>query len=95
MTEPLIGITPDCSDLDVVVAFWRQALQFVDSDKALGGDTFHTIFAPRGRSGLHHLTIQKVPETKTAKNRAHLDLFVNNADHEVERLTGSAPIGRS
>ena len=37
---------------------------------------------------LNHLTIQRVPEGKTAKHRLHLDLFVSDDGPEIERLVG-------
>ncbi len=43
-------------------------------------------FARMGRGGLHHLTVQRVSEHKSTKNRSHLDLFVDDADNEVQRL---------
>lgn len=42
--------------------------------------------APAGVGGLHHLTLQRVAEPKGTKNRAHLDLFVDDLDAEVARL---------
>lgn len=44
--------------------------------------------APKGRPGLHHLTLQQVPEPKTAKVRGHLDLFFTDLDAAVTRLEG-------
>jgi hypothetical protein len=40
------------------------------------------------RRPLNHLTLQRVPEPKTVKNRAHLDLFAGDVSAEVERLVG-------
>ena len=37
---------------------------------------------------VNHLTFQKVPEGKSAKNRVHLDMFVDDIAVEVERLVG-------
>ena len=40
----------------------------------------------RRTGGLHHLTLQRVTEPKAGKNRAHLDIFVDDLDSEVARL---------
>lgn len=87
MPESLIGITLDCAELDTVVAFWQEALGYVERRGESAGDrTFRTLFAPSDRGGLHHLTVQQVPERKSVKNRSHLDLFVEDVDAEVKRL---------
>ncbi len=49
---------------------------------------FHALVTPDG--GLHHLTLQRVPKSKTVKNRAHLDLFVDDLPAELARLAGIA-----
>lgn len=36
--------------------------------------------------GLHHQTLQRVPETNAIKSRVYLDLFVDDLDTEVVRL---------
>ena len=80
-----IGMTIDCVDLEAAAAFWKEALGY-DEPVALADDArFHALVSPRG--GLHHLTLQRVGEAKVAKNRAHLDVFVDDLDAEVERLT--------
>lgn len=79
-----IGVTIDCVDMRAAAAFWREALGY-DEPVALADDAqFHALVAPDG--GLHHLTLQRVEEPKTVKNRAHLDLFVDDLDAEVSRL---------
>ena len=85
MSEPLIGVTIDCSDLERSARFWSSALGFVDRGTDPDG-RYRTLFGPRGRAGLHHVSLQWVPETKVAKNRVHLDLYVADLDAEVERL---------
>ena len=81
-----IGLTIDCQDVAVVAAFWRDALGY-DEPRPVSDDApFHALVSPEG--GLHHVTLQRVSEAKTTKNRVHLDLFVDDLDHEVERLIG-------
>jgi catechol 2,3-dioxygenase-like lactoylglutathione lyase family enzyme len=85
MPDPLIGVTIDCSDLDRAARFWCAALGFEDRGSDPDG-RFRTLFGPRRQRGLHHVSLQRVPEAKTGKNRVHLDLYVPGLDAEVERL---------
>lgn len=74
-----IEFTLDCSDLDRMTKFWRDAAGFV-----VGG-----IIEGRYVSlGGHRvtLTLQRVDEPKVVKNRMHLDLLVDDLDSEVRRL---------
>ncbi|PVG84535.1 hypothetical protein DDE18_02725 [Nocardioides gansuensis] len=74
-----IELTLDCSDLDRMSQFWREAACFVVDGiiegryVSLGG---HPVT----------LTLQRVDEPKTVKNRMHLDLLVDDLDAEVRRL---------
>lgn len=81
-----IGVTMDCVDLVSAAAFWSAALGYDEPIPLADEAHFHALVAPEG--GLHHLTLQRVPEAKTTKNRVHLDLFVDDLDGEVLRLTG-------
>ena len=77
-------MTLDCVDVRAAAAFWKEALGY-NEPVALADDAqFHALVSPGG--GLHHLTFQRVDEPKTVKNRAHLDLFVDDLDAEVQRL---------
>ena len=67
------NITFDCDDALVVANFWSQALgRALDPD---GSSAYCSI----GGSDAERLTpawyFERVPETKTAKNRMHLDLI--------------------
>ena len=79
-----IGMTLDCQDVARVAAFWRDALGYDEPNPINPGEQFHALVSPEG--GLHHLTLQRVPDAKVGKNRAHLDLFVDDLDAEVARL---------
>jgi hypothetical protein len=77
-----IGITVDCREdaLDVLARFWAAALGYEKLLPFLLVDPANA--KPR-------LVFQVVPEPKTAKNRWHLDLYVEALDAlqpEVERL---------
>ena len=79
-----IGMTLDCVDLKAAADFWSEALGYDQPVELTEDAQFHPLVSPSG--GLHHLTLQRVPEAKSSKNRAHLDLFVADLSSEVERL---------
>ena len=86
MSRPLIGVTIDCNDLVALSNFWSDALGYPHQAPPDPTATFHTVFSP-DEQGLHHLTLQAVPEPRTAKVRIHLDLFVTDVAADVARLT--------
>jgi Glyoxalase-like domain len=83
MTSWIKSVTFDCEDALVVARFWAAALggeldEDATSDKAY-------VEAP-GWGGVN-LWFQRVPESKTAKNRMHLDLRApGSVADEVARL---------
>lgn len=79
-----VGMTLDCVDVRVAATFWKAALGYDEPVPYTEGAQFHALVSPNG--GLHHLTFQSVKEPKAVKNRAHLDLFVDDLDAEVSRL---------
>jgi predicted enzyme related to lactoylglutathione lyase len=74
-----IEFTVDCTDLEKTSEFWRAAAGSVEDGRAQGGCVSLT---GHGVS----LTLQQVAEPKTVKNRMHLDLLVEDPEHEVHRL---------
>lgn len=80
-----IGMTIDCIDVAAASRFWKEALDYVEPVPYTDGAQFHALVSPGG--GLHHLTFQQVAEPKIVKNRAHLDIFVDDLDAEVKRLS--------
>lgn len=90
--DPTIGMTLDCVDVRAASTFWKDALGYDEPVALADGAQFHALVSPGG--GLHHLTFQRVDEPKTVKNRAHLDVFVDDLDAEVQRLTdlGARPL---
>ena len=74
-----LEFTLDCSDLDQVAEFWQAAAGFV-VDGSIEGR--YVSLSGHGVA----LTLQRVPEPKTVKNRMHLDLLVDNLEQEVHRL---------
>ena len=74
-----IEVTLDCVDLDTTAAFWRAALGYDREDVVEGRFVSLTGDGPS-------LSLQRVPEPKTVKNRMHLDLLVDDVEAEVARL---------
>lgn len=77
---PLVGITIDCPDPEALAAFWGPFLGYErrpDQPQEEGGQ-YATLYKPTGLPGIHHVTFQQVPEPKTDKARAHLDLWVEH-----------------
>lgn len=85
MTLSVHSVTVDCDDVTRVSEFWSAALGL-----PLNPDPTQFMAAiNRSADGLPGMMFLKVPESKTAKNRMHLDLFVTEGfprDQEVARL---------
>ena len=64
-----VGVTIDCADPERIADFWQAALGFA---KRVGNGRPYITLSEGGGSSrmLNHLTIQRVPEAKTAKLRA-------------------------
>ncbi|MGI8625670.1 MAG: VOC family protein [Geodermatophilaceae bacterium] len=79
------SVTVDCDDVAKVAEFWSAALDIaLDPDPSPYLATLN-----RNGSDLPRFMFLKVPEAKTAKNRWHLDLLVENStprSQEVARL---------
>jgi predicted enzyme related to lactoylglutathione lyase len=74
-----IELTLDCTDLDAAARFWQAALGYAVEGVIEGR---YVSLAGDGPG----LTLQRVAERKTGKNRMHLDLLVAEVDAEVTRL---------
>ncbi len=89
MTARLRHVTVDCARWEPLVEFWSQALDFVeDPDNPNNpGDPEGLLISPRQDLGLLFIP---VPESKSVKNRLHLDVVPTNRtrDEEVDRLLG-------
>jgi hypothetical protein len=79
------NVVIDCADHDVVVPFWEAALGWTSRRV---NDQFVLLRAPDDRRVGFDILFQKVPEPKTAKNRAHIDFDAGDRDAEVARLVG-------
>jgi predicted enzyme related to lactoylglutathione lyase len=82
-------LTFDCTDASALAEFWAAVLgwnvYWDDDPEVLVAPTF-----PPPEGGAPKLLFIPVPETKSAKNRLHLDLGSKAAsrDSEVERVVG-------
>ena len=89
MTARLRHVTVDCARWEPLVEFWSQALDFVeDPDNPNNpGDPEGLLISPRQDLGLLFIP---VPESKSVKNRLHLDVVPTGRtrDEEVDRLLG-------
>jgi uncharacterized glyoxalase superfamily protein PhnB len=74
-----IEFTLDCTDLVATSEFWQAAVGFVVAGSV---PARYVSLSGHGVS----LTLQRVAEPKTVKNRMHLDLLVEDPAQEVDRL---------
>ncbi|MET9881634.1 VOC family protein [Streptomyces sp. NPDC006430] len=86
--NPVRHITFDALDPYGVAAFWSGVTGFpIHPDDAEGDDE---ILLDAGQPGVPGLLFIRVPESKTVKNRVHLDIQppTGTRDETVERLIG-------
>ena len=86
MALTVTALAFDCADAARLARFWAEVLgrevdQGADASFAAIG------LADPAAHDLHFL-FEQVPEGKTAKNRVHPDLLVDDLDAEVGRLVG-------
>lgn len=101
-----LAITMDCADPAAQSSFWSLALGYVPAPPPTGWDTWESWLAehdvpedewndgasicdPLGTGP--SISLLKVPEPKTAKNRLHLDLRVSGGRH-LDQATRRARI---
>ena len=83
-TLSAVGVVMDCADPVRLADFWEAAIGF--EVRTGDGDPYVTLSGSTLRRPLNHLTLQRVPEPKTVKNRTHIDLFAGDVQAEVDRL---------
>lgn len=76
-----LSISLDCNDLDAQEAFWTAALGYEEAGRA----EQHVSLRPTTGTG-PLLFLNLVPESKTVKNRMHLDWDVPDKESEATRL---------
>lgn len=79
------NVVIDVADHDVVVSFWASALGWTAHPI---NEQFVALRAPADEAIGFDILFQKVPEPKTAKNRAHIDFDAADPEAEVDRLIG-------
>jgi len=75
-------VTLDVVDPGLVAAFWSA---FLEAPVGASMDEGRFTFIP-GRNGMPTLCLHRVPESKTVKNRMHLDFQVEDLDVTTERV---------
>jgi predicted enzyme related to lactoylglutathione lyase len=81
MTNPSVAaITFDCADAATLGAFWAEVL-----GRTVAADASAEYANVPGSPPLMFFA---VPEGKTAKNRVHLDIAVDDLPTEVDRVVG-------
>ena len=76
------SVVIDCNDFERLSKFWQEALRYVPRDPPEEG--WVVLRDPSGANV--NVSLQKVPERRSGKNRLHLDLYTVDPDAEVERL---------
>ena len=84
MSLRLAHITLDCDDVPKVAGFWAAAL---DKEVDEGASEFFATI-DGANSDVPTMMFLKVPESKSTKNRMHVDLGADDRAAEVERLVG-------
>ena len=80
-TSLAIGLVLDCTDPVALAEFWAPALDYV----SVGEFGSYVALFPNSRPG-PKLLLQRVNESKVAKNRMHLDIEVPDIEAEAQRL---------
>ncbi|HEX6493646.1 MAG TPA: VOC family protein [Candidatus Dormibacteraeota bacterium] len=81
MSTERLGLVLDCTDPVALAPFWAAALEY----RFLGAVENYALLVPDGRPG-PKLLLQKVPETKSGKNRMHMDIETRDIEGEAARL---------
>ena len=71
----------NCADLEIMTTFWTEALGLTPSSRE-PGDDFRVLRGERV-----NLSLQVADTPVTARDQMHLDLYSDDADVEVARLT--------
>jgi predicted enzyme related to lactoylglutathione lyase len=81
------NLTFDCADPAALARFWGEALHLPVEVRNEDAFVVPEGWEPDGSAG-PRLLFQRVPESKTTKNRLHLDLTADDMGAEVRRLEG-------
>ena len=83
MSNSVIGLSIDCADAAKLAQFWADVLGRTVNPQPTA--EFAAIDADESAQG-PRLVFHQVPETKTVKNRLHLDLISSEFAAETDRL---------
>ena len=92
MTSRFTELVIDCHEPERLAAFWCAVLDYAVVDRREGlveiAGWHPTVETVRARINAPTLVFVRVPESKTVKNRVHLDVspIDRSRDEEVERL---------
>lgn len=83
-----VSVVVDCADPVALAPFWATALRYVQvwTGGEHGDDQFAVLQPAEGEPPGPVLILQKVPEPRTGKNRAHLDVHAEDLSAHVARL---------
>jgi catechol 2,3-dioxygenase-like lactoylglutathione lyase family enzyme len=76
------SVVVNCADLEIMTAFWAEALGLVPSSRE-PDDEFRVLRGERV-----NLSLQRADTPVTARDQMHLDLYSEDASAQVERLLG-------
>ena len=87
MTSRVSHTSVDCTNAYELSQWWKEVLDYVD-EEGDPNEPGHEECMISSRDGSHRLLFIEVPETKTLKNRLHLDLqpVDGRRDDELARL---------
>jgi Glyoxalase-like domain len=76
------SIVIDCLDFDKMMAFWQEALHYVQKGPAEDG--WVILRDPDGRAP--NVSLQRDPERLAGRNWLHFDLYTHDQKGEIDRL---------
>jgi predicted enzyme related to lactoylglutathione lyase len=89
MTITVYALSVDCADAEKLAGFWSAALGRPVRPGATGGSAaVEPGPAEAGHGPGPLMLFHQVPESKTVKNRWHLDLVTKETEAETRRLLG-------
>lgn len=76
------SVVVDCNDFQKMSTFWQQALRYVPREPP--EEDWVVLRDPVG--GNVNVSLQRVPEKRSGKNRLHFDLYTDDQEGEIKRL---------
>ncbi|MDQ3957581.1 MAG: VOC family protein [Actinomycetota bacterium] len=84
MDQLYVGsVVIDVNDLPEMLSFWAGVLGYEHEHR---GDDWVKLVDPNEKGVT--VSLQKVPEPRTGKNRLHIDLYAGDRGAEVDRIVG-------